>query len=200
MTAAAVPALAEVDAAHQRSSNLEIREKDGFKGVFAKADIEINSFVKLEGVVSGHPTKYSIQLDENTHLNMPTDEGMIDSPDFFWRYLNHSCQPNGYINTVELAFRPLRKISKGEQCTFNYLTTEYEMAAPFDCLCGAAKCFGFIRGYKHLSREGRETNYPLSRRLIRPLEADSHPSSRYREIVMTNQRLANTRLVCGRYV
>ncbi len=62
MTAAAVPALAEVDAAHQRSSNLEIREKDGFKGVFAKADIEINSFVKAgrSGLRSSHEVLHSI--------------------------------------------------------------------------------------------------------------------------------------------
>jgi len=36
---------------------------------------------------------------------------------------------------------------------FNYLTTEYELAAPFQCECGSAKCFGSIRGYKFLTAD-----------------------------------------------
>jgi hypothetical protein len=156
MSDADVLAFDEVDPDQQESSKIEIQEKNGNKGVFAKEDMMINSVIKLEGVVSNHPNKYSIQLGENKHLNLPADENIIDNPDFFWKYLNHSCQPNGYINTAELTFRLLRNISKGEECTFNYLTTEYEMAAPFTCLCGDAKCFGFIRGYKYLSVERQE--------------------------------------------
>jgi hypothetical protein len=156
MNDAAVQSLAEVEANRRKISKIEILDKDGIKGVFAKEDIPVDSVIKLEGVVSGYPTKYSIQLDQDKHLNLPTDKNIIDDPDFFWTYLNHSCQPNGYIDTVELTFRPLRKISKGEECTFNYLTTEYEMAVPFACHCGAVKCFGFIQGYKHLSVEQKE--------------------------------------------
>lgn len=135
---------------------LEIREKDGCKGVFAREDISTNSVFKLGGVVSGRPDRHSLQVGEDRHLHVPADKNGIGNPDFFWRYLNHSCQPNGYIDTVELVFVALRKIRKGEECTFNYLTTEVEMAVPFTCRCGAAKCFGLIRGSAHLSLEQRE--------------------------------------------
>jgi hypothetical protein len=145
------------DTGRREISNIEIQEKNGYKGVFAKEDMEMNSAFKLEGVISDHQSRYSIRLGKNRHLNLPVGvNGKIDNPDFFWTYLNHSCQPNGYIDTADLTFRTLRKIERGEECTFNYLTTEYEMAAPFVCRCGAAKCFGLIRGHKYLGAEQRE--------------------------------------------
>lgn len=157
MSNIAVPALDEVDTGDGKSSHqIEIREKNGEKGVFAREDIMLNSVIKLDGVISGHQTRYSVQLDKNKHLNLPPNGNDIDNPDFFWKYLNHHCQPNGYIDAAELTFRPLRKIRRGEECTFNYLTTEYDMAAPFVCLCGAVKCFGLIQGYKYLSPEQQE--------------------------------------------
>lgn len=138
-------------------ASIEIREENGYKGVFAKADMEMNSILKLEGVVSDCRTRYSIQLGHNRHFNLPPGaDGQIDNPAFFWTYLNHSCRPNGYIDTSDLTFRTLRKIKRGEECTFNYLTTEYDMAVPFVCQCGAANCFGLIQGYKHLSAEQRK--------------------------------------------
>jgi hypothetical protein len=160
------------EADRREIARIEIQEKDGCKGVFAKEDLEMNAVIKLEGVVSDRQTRYSIQLGKNRHLNLPAGvNGKIDNPDFFWTYLNHSCQPNGYIDTAELTFRALRKIKRGEECTFNYLTTEDEMAAPFVCQCGAAECFGLIRGRKHLSAEQREALASL---------AAAHPASRDR--------------------
>ena len=144
------------DADRRESFKLEIREKDGCKGVFAGEDIPKSSAFKLGGVVSGRHDRYSLQLGRDRHLHVPSDDDGIESPDYFWRYLNHSCQPNGYINTAGLAFVALREISKGEECTFNYLTTEFEMAVPFTCRCGAVNCFGLIRGYAHLSVAQKE--------------------------------------------
>lgn len=155
-TVIAAPVFGGVDAGERESSKIEIQEKNGCKGLFAKEEIALDSVIKLEGVITSHATRYSIQLGEDKHLSIPPEQEVTQNSDFFWKYLNHSCQPNGEINTADLTFRPLRKISQGEECTFNYLTTEYEMAAPFTCHCGAANCFGLIRGYKYLSAEQRE--------------------------------------------
>jgi hypothetical protein len=144
------------DAGRRESLKLEIREKDGCKGVFAKEDILMNSIFKLGGVVLSHPDRHSLQVGEDRHLHVPTDKNGVENPDFFWRYLNHSCQSNGYVGTAELTFVALRKISKGEECTFNYLTTEFEMAVPFTCRCGAVKCFGLVQGSAHLSPRQKE--------------------------------------------
>ncbi|HEY9405343.1 MAG TPA: SET domain-containing protein-lysine N-methyltransferase [Pyrinomonadaceae bacterium] len=151
------------EAGHREISNIEIQEKNGHKGVFAKEDMSINAVFKLEGVISDHQSRYSIQLGKDKHLNLPEGvNGKFDNPDFYWAYLNHSCQPNGYIDRADLTFRALRMIKRGEECTFNYLTTEYEMTAPFVCRCGAAKCFGLIQGHRHLSAEQREELAALS--------------------------------------
>ena len=38
---------------------------------------------------------------------------------------------------------------------FDYDSTEWDMAAPFDCGCGSPKCRGTVRGFRHLSDEQR---------------------------------------------
>ena len=45
----------------------------------------------------------------------------------------------------------MRDIAEGEVVTFHYCTTEYDMASPFDCQCGSARCMGVIRGARHLT-------------------------------------------------
>jgi hypothetical protein len=64
--------------------------------------------------------------------------------------LNHNCSPNGYMCFEDLTYRALRDISEGEELTFHYCTTEFEMINPFDCLCGSPECLGWVGGYKHL--------------------------------------------------
>lgn len=136
----------------QLISPVEIRDDEGFKGVFAAAEIPAHSLIiNLKGAISTEVSRYSVQVGENEHLNLPDGMVTVIDPGYFWKYLNHSCAPNGYINTAERTFRALRQIRTGEEVTFNYLTTEDDMAAPFQCDCTAAQCFGLIRGRKHLT-------------------------------------------------
>jgi hypothetical protein len=138
-------------------SPIEVRDNNGFKGVFAKEAIPENSVVfYLKGSISTTPTKYTIQLGHRRHLNFPMIRKTDDELDYCWQYLNHSCEPNGYMDTVELTFRALRDIAPGEEITFNYLTTESEMAEPFNCICGSASCFEFIQGRNFLTRAQSE--------------------------------------------
>jgi hypothetical protein len=133
---------------------IEVREKDGSKGIFAKDDIMAGSVIfHLRGTVSIQPTKYTIELGRDRHLNLPTIRKKKDELEYCWQYLNHSCEPSGYLNVVDLTFRALGNIAAGEELTFNYLTTESEMAEPFNCVCGSPNCFGFIRGRNFLTQE-----------------------------------------------
>ena len=132
---------------------IELRDNGRFKGVFAKRIIRADSIVLyLKGNVSTHPTKYTIQLDNQRHLNLPANGKTDDDLNYCWQYLNHSCEPNGYINTAEFTLRALRDITPGKEITFNYLTTESELAVPFNCRCGSPNCFGFIQGRNFLTR------------------------------------------------
>ncbi|HEX8844620.1 MAG TPA: SET domain-containing protein-lysine N-methyltransferase [Pyrinomonadaceae bacterium] len=145
----------------EANPRVEVRSVHGFKGVYAKVEIAADSvLIELRGVISTQPDRYSIQLGENRHLNTPAEETTGTYSDFPWKYLNHSCEPNGYVNCADLTFRALREIGRGEELTFNYLTTEYEMASPFECHCGSVQCFGLIRGQKYLTAEQRERVCP----------------------------------------
>jgi hypothetical protein len=141
------------ESGHAGNFPVEVRDVGGDKGVFAREGIEAGTVIRLQGVVSGVPSRHSLQLDKGRHLVLPD---AADRPEYFWKYLNHSCRPNGHIDTSGPSFRALRRIARGEECTFNYLTTEYEMAEPFECRCGSADCFGVIGGYARLGAEERE--------------------------------------------
>jgi hypothetical protein len=141
----------------EEESQIEVRNNDGFKGVFASEAIMQDSVIfYLKGAISTQPTQYTIQLGHRRHLNFPTIRMSNDNLDYCWQYLNHSCEPNGYINVEELTVRALKDIAPEEEITFNYLTTESEMAVPFNCICGSANCFGFIQGRNFLTRSQAE--------------------------------------------
>jgi hypothetical protein len=137
---------------------VRIRGANGSKGVFAKESIEPHAIIlQLQGAITKRPTRFTIQLSPNCHLEAPSlpDEDL--QLNHAWLYLNHSCDPNGYIDAADRTFRALRSIAAGEEVTFNYLSTEAKLAAPFTCSCGAANCFGQIRGYDFLPGDTKES-------------------------------------------
>ena len=71
-----------------------------------------------------------------------------------WVYLNHSCSPNCYLKNNQLF--ALAAIDAQTELTFNYNTTEFEMASPFNCNCGSDNCLKKIKGYKYLTPNQRQ--------------------------------------------
>jgi hypothetical protein len=47
----------------------------------------------------------------------------------------------------------LQPLQPGDELTFFYPSTEWEMAQPFVCNCGTAACIQLINGASHLSVE-----------------------------------------------
>ena len=60
------------------------------------------------------------------------------------RFINHSCQPNTYMRTLNnhVEFYALRSIKANEELTCNYGPTHHE--GKRQCNCGAPYCKGFI--------------------------------------------------------
>ncbi len=56
---------------------------------------------------------------------------------------------NTEIEEAEFKMRLVKPVGLDGELTFNYLTTEYSMDAPFQCNCSSSKCFGAIMGLKH---------------------------------------------------
>lgn len=153
----------EIDVISGADSTIEMRLQQGFKGLFASKDLIAGSVIfPLKGIISSRPNKYSVQLGKDQHIDFPPVRQPNDDLDYAWQFMNHSCDPNSFLNLTEYCFSALKNIRQGEEITFNYLTTEYEMASPFQCGCGSAKCFGFIRGSRFLTAEQIAELFPVA--------------------------------------
>jgi SET domain len=112
-------------------------------GIFALADIDRDEdLLQLSGVSLSQPTRYTIQVAAHEH---------IDAGSHLWAVINHACAPNCVVDLQRRVIRSICPIAQGTELTFNYLTTEWEMATPFNCHCGASHCPGLIAGLKHLT-------------------------------------------------
>ena len=159
-----------------RPTRVAVMRHEGTFRVTAREAIGAGEVIlPFHGEVVERPTRTTLQLSRSEHLDVPpglTLEQVLD--DYPWRFLNHSCEANGTLRDRELvALRPIRS---GEQVTFDYNTTEYDMSTPFACRCGARGCEGQpVRGFRHLSRAEQESLRPhLAAYLRRALEgADS---------------------------
>jgi len=108
----------------------------------AEEDIPAGAAVfEFFGALASTPTRYSIQRDHEQHWAL----------DGLWISLNHACEPNCRVDFDLWTLQAVRPIRAGEQLTYNYLSTEWEMAAPFSCGCGSPRCFGTIQGFRHLT-------------------------------------------------
>jgi len=128
--------------------------------VLAAHDIRRGEVIlRIEGHPVERPSRHSIQVGRDAHLAAPADlRPRASVARYGWRYLNHSCAPNAFLRGLELI--ALEDIPARAEITFDYNTTEWELASPFTCLCGAPHCVGTVRGYRHLDEATRARLLP----------------------------------------
>lgn len=101
----------------------------------------------------------SVQVSETQHIELNCD----------FLYVNHSCEPSLEFHVVpdseepviEIRVAPRRDanndkvvgIREGDELTFFYPSTEWEMDQAFDCKCGTRSCKGRISGAKDMTGE-----------------------------------------------
>jgi hypothetical protein len=90
--------------------------------------------------------------------------------------MNHSCSPTAIVDVTNMEVRAAVPIAQGQPVTFFYPSTEWDMAQPFQCNCGARECLGTVRGAKHIPRHIL-SNYYLNQH-IKQLLYDSDESHR----------------------
>jgi SET domain-containing protein len=147
-----------------RSAKLDIFVTNGRKGLFAVVPIAKDELlIDLNGEeILASPTRRSLQIGERKHA-VGSEETV--------GYLNHSCEPNVFLDFNCLAVRALKDISAGEEVRINYAATEYEMHDSFRCDCGSPACLRLIRGFKFLTRvEQLELRPYLAPYLLRRLD------------------------------
>jgi len=98
--------------------------------------------------VVGAANRYTVQIGRDRH----TEVGKLSA-------LNHSCDPNVILDTERLQMVARRDIAEGEELSFFYPSTEWEMDAPFICLCGASNCIHVVAGARFLSLSTLENHY-----------------------------------------
>lgn len=96
------------------------------------------------GTISAKPTYLTVQVGTDKHVTFDPE---------FLQYINHSCDPNVFVNTTTMQVVALKEIKKEEEMTFFYPSTEWKMTQSFDCYCGSPKCVGKIRGAAYLNAE-----------------------------------------------
>lgn len=129
----------------------------------------------VDGELTDVPSRYSLQVGAGEHLDLPdgcAHEEIMDT--FFWRFMNHSCEPNALIDGRQV--NAVTDIRPGEEITFHYNATEWEMAEPFDCECGSALCEGRIAGYARTTPEARKRLRPWLAAYLRGGEAAAAPA------------------------
>ena len=92
--------------------------------------------------------RYTVQIGREKH----TEVGKLSA-------LNHSCDPNVILDTEHLLMVARRDIEKGEELSFFYPATEWEMDAPFICLCGSTNCIHVVAGARFLPLSTLENHY-----------------------------------------
>src|SRR4030095_4866346 len=94
------------------------------------------------GTTKRHPTYLTVQIADKKHITLLPE---------FLQYINHSCAPNVFFDTTKMELVCLNALKPGDELTFFYPSTEWEMAAPFACNCGSQECLQIISGAAQLS-------------------------------------------------
>jgi hypothetical protein len=90
------------------------------------------------------PTYLTVQTGIAEHIHLKPE---------FLKFINHSCDPSVFFNTGSMQLECLKPIQPGDEFTFFYPSTEWDMAQPFECLCSSEKCLRHISGAANMNRE-----------------------------------------------
>jgi len=96
------------------------------------------------GTTLPEANRYTVQVDFQKHITLMPE---------FLQYINHSCSPNAFFDTTEMLLISLKEIQPGDEFTFFYPSTEWEMAEPFNCHCGSPACLQTINGASSIPEE-----------------------------------------------
>lgn len=114
--------------------------------------------------IFAQPDRLTVQIGINQHILL--------APECL-QYANHSCAPNTFFDTTTQQVICLENIKAENEITWFYPSTEWDMAAPFVCNCGASNCLGRIQGAAYLSsailRQYRLTNFIYEQLRHQPL-------------------------------
>lgn len=129
---------------------LSIRTENKFRTLVTKRTYkkgEVICAMPSENITE-KPNRFTVQIGRDKHTHV----GKLAA-------LNHSCDPNVFLDTEHMEMVACRDIEKGEELYFFYPSTEWQMDAPFICLCGSANCINVVAGARFLPLSTLERHY-----------------------------------------
>jgi hypothetical protein len=131
-------------------ASLVIRTQDKYKSLTTKRAYkkgEIICPIPSESLYDS-PNRFTVQIGRDRHVEVQELSSM-----------NHSCDPNTYLDTTRMLVFAARDVAAGEELTFFYPSTEWEMSSPFICLCGATNCIHVVAGARFLPLSTLENHF-----------------------------------------
>jgi hypothetical protein len=159
----------DVHAAAAHPSVIRVVRESGFHASYAVSEVSLPAGALFARLASP-PLSFAevkrwstVQVSETQHIELNCD----------FLYVNHSCEPSLEFHVVPDSEEPVievrvaarnldkdndgnnstRGIKAGDELTFFYPSTEWEMEQPFQCGCGTASCKGLISGAKDMTPE-----------------------------------------------
>ena len=125
-----------------------IHDDDGTDAVIAHREfLRITRMCRVSGQVLPYRCRQTRQLQTGLHLYDPRFCGLLE----------HSCNPNVFLDMSELWLWALKDIHRGERLTMDFAATEDKLLRQFACHCGSSHCRGWITGYDEPpNREGQQ--------------------------------------------
>ena len=133
---------------HQVTSIFEIEEcnRTGYKSLFTTRNYApgniLSNFDQQE--ILTKPYSHSIQINDEQHITLQPG---------YLQYVNHSCSPNVFFDTRHFKLIAIHPIKSGDELTFFYPSTEWQLDEPFDCNCDSPECLERISGAVHLTND-----------------------------------------------
>ncbi|KAK4683818.1 hypothetical protein P7C73_g6401, partial [Tremellales sp. Uapishka_1] len=149
---------------------------EGFSSrLVAVRDIPPNSLVAPLTNITQAPTKAysSVQYGASSRDHLELNSDLL--------FMNHSCAPSVYMNVSSRHPADWQVVTgddglkEGQDITFFYPSTEWDMAQGFDCSCGAEECLQRIQGAKYISLDDLEKRGWVNEHIRRMKEAQESP-------------------------
>ena len=111
------------------------------RGLLAAEDLPKGAIVAsfVDADIVDEMSIYSVQVGHDEHIRH-------DALDL----LNHSCEPNVFLDVTRKVVQTNRVVRRGEELTFFYPATEWAMLRPFPCFCRSKNCIGLVSGARDL--------------------------------------------------
>lgn len=135
-----------IDTTHSELAEKRTNTITQHRSVFSRVDLPAGQVVSdfSAKITHSKPSYLTVQISDDKHIELWPE---------FLECVNHSCDPNCFFDTSTYQFITLKPVKAGEELTFFYPSTEWNMDKAFNCFCESEHCLGTIQGASYLSAD-----------------------------------------------